>query len=193
MIKRSYRKALLPENAKCVTEGVLFDVYQWDQELYDGSIQKFERLVGRDIGKMVPILEDGRICITKDEQPARPPLTKLPGGYVDDLENPEMCATRELLEETGYAPERVEQFLDLAPWNKVDYHRTYFVGKGCVRVQEPLVQAGEKIELQLVSLDEFLTLLADGTIDDVQLQVLALQAFREPAKMEQLKKLFSPD
>jgi ADP-ribose pyrophosphatase len=190
VIQRTYRKLNVPENAKCVSEGVLFDVYQWEQTLYDGSAKTFERLIGRDIGKIVPVLTDGRIIITKDEQPARSILTKLPGGYVDDGETPEQCAVRELLEETGYVPETMQQFMDIAPWNKVDYHRTYFVAKGCVQKQAPLVQAGEKIETTLVTLDEFLTLLADGTIEDTQLQLMALQAFHDPKKMVEFRTVF---
>ena len=31
----------LPEQAKKVFDGEIFDVYQWDQEMYDGSTETF--------------------------------------------------------------------------------------------------------------------------------------------------------
>ncbi len=35
----------LPQNAKCVFEGILFDTWQWEQELFDGSFTTFEAIV----------------------------------------------------------------------------------------------------------------------------------------------------
>ena len=35
----------LPENAKLVFKGVLFDTWQWEQELFDGSYSTFEVVV----------------------------------------------------------------------------------------------------------------------------------------------------
>lgn len=34
----------IPDSAECVFSGVRSEVYQWDQELYDGSIKRFERI-----------------------------------------------------------------------------------------------------------------------------------------------------
>jgi ADP-ribose pyrophosphatase len=173
---RPYRKSTVPENAKCVFEGVLFDVYQWEQELYDGSTAVFERLVGNDIAKVIPVLPDGSILIVKDEQPARTPLIKFPGGYVDEGETPEQCVQRELLEETGYKPGTLEFFFEIAPWNKVDYKRIYYIAKDCTRVAEPLTQAGEKVTQSLVSFDELMPLLCQGELDDQAMQIRALKA-----------------
>lgn len=168
----------------------MFDVYQWQQELYDGSTVTFERLVGNDIAKVIPVLADGRVLIIDDEQPARPVLTKFPGGYVDPGETPEGTAKRELLEETGYSVETLTPLIDVAPWNKVDYRRVYFIGQGAHRVAEPKVQAGERVSVRAVSVDEMITLLADGTIDDMELRLMALKALIEPAALTAFKKLF---
>jgi ADP-ribose pyrophosphatase len=187
---RSYRKSTIPDNAKCVFEGVIFDVYQWEQALYDGSTTTFERLAGNDIARVIPILDDGHILIINDEQPARPVLTKFPGGYVDPGETPETTMKRELLEETGYEITSYTPLIDVAPWNKIDYRRTYFVGRGAHKVSESKVQAGERVTVRLVSFDEMVSLLADGGIDDTVLQIIALQALTDSQKMEELKKSF---
>ena len=171
-------------------EGVLFDTYQWEQELYDGSKKVFERLVGQDIAKAIAVTEDGRILLIEDEQPAREKIIKFPGGYIDLGETPEVAAKRELLEETGYEAGSSEELIEARSWNKIDLNRYYFLFKGCKKVAEPLVQAGERIKVNLISFEQMLDLAADGTIDDVAIQVLALQAKLDPQKMEALKQKF---
>ncbi|MEV5446622.1 NUDIX hydrolase, partial [Streptomyces sp. NPDC052644] len=41
---------------------------------------------------------------------------ELPGGYVDDQEQPAQCAVREVEEETGWRPQAVEPLLSFLPW-----------------------------------------------------------------------------
>ena len=79
-----------------------FDIFQWEQELYDGSMTTFERARFRDGAFVVPILPDGTILVTKQEQPARSgAFFSLPGGSFDfPDEVPLECAKRELFEET---------------------------------------------------------------------------------------------
>ena len=43
-IQRPKSKQPIPENAKRVFKGIIFDVYQWEQELYNGSKAVFEKL-----------------------------------------------------------------------------------------------------------------------------------------------------
>ncbi len=51
MTKRTLPKnaILIPDHATCVFRGMLFDVYQWQQEMFDGSIETFEMLCGGQI------------------------------------------------------------------------------------------------------------------------------------------------
>ena len=38
------RHPRIPAHAECVFSGIRSDVYQWNQEMYDGSFQVFEML-----------------------------------------------------------------------------------------------------------------------------------------------------
>ncbi|MFH1534525.1 MAG: NUDIX domain-containing protein [Patescibacteria group bacterium] len=101
-IIRPESKQPIPKNAKKVFSGILFDVYQWNQKLFDGKETTFEKLVRPDTVVIFPILEDGRILLTKQEQPGKVPFIGATGGRVDKGEDILEAAKRELLEESGY-------------------------------------------------------------------------------------------
>ena len=41
-------KQQLPKNAKRVFKGKIFDVYQWDQKMFDNSVEIFEKMKRTD-------------------------------------------------------------------------------------------------------------------------------------------------
>lgn len=43
-IERPVSRQPIPDHAKCVFKGVIFDVYQWEQKLYNGTTTTFEKL-----------------------------------------------------------------------------------------------------------------------------------------------------
>jgi ADP-ribose pyrophosphatase len=190
-IDRSYRKSTVPEHAQCKFEGVLFDVYQWEQELYDGSKTTFEKLIRDDTVIALPILEDGRILLTLDAQPGREPYLTAPGGRVDPGETPEVAARRELLEETGYVCETLTLIYERKPEEKLDWLVYSFVARGCSKQQEANPGAGERIELKPVTFEEFLELAYTGRLHS-EWEAAVLEAKLDPQKMQQLRSLLSP-
>ena len=101
-IERPKSKQPIPDHAKVVFKGVMFDVYQWEQELFDGSKTTFEKLKRPDTVVTFPILPDGKILLTKQEQSGKEPFIGATGGRVDEGEDILDAAKRELMEETGY-------------------------------------------------------------------------------------------
>ena len=49
---------LVPKEAKKVFSGVIYDVYQWPQEMFDGSMQTFEMLGRPDTVKILAVLSE---------------------------------------------------------------------------------------------------------------------------------------
>lgn len=188
---RSYRKTTVPDSAKLVFEGQIFDTYQWEQVLYDGSTHTFEKIVRHDTAVIYPILEDGKILLIKDSQPQRETVITAPSGRLEEGENPEEAIVRELLEETGHKAGAVIPFYTYQPYEKVDWFVHVFIGKNCKKVQEPKVDAGEKIELMPVSYEELIQLVLSESIRQEGLNNLVLRALLDPVKSEELRKRFS--
>jgi ADP-ribose pyrophosphatase len=91
----------LPPDAKLVFKGAIFEVWQWEQKMFDGSTQIFEKVKRPDSADVIAVVGD-KIVIETQEQPHRSPFTCIPGGRCDENENPMDGAKRELLEETGH-------------------------------------------------------------------------------------------
>ena len=179
----------IPPEAKRVFKGVLFDVYQWEQELFDGSKTTFEKLRRGDGVNVVAILPDNRFIFCKDEQPGRKTVRTFPGGQIDAGENPADAARRELYEETGYVPEELVFLRAFQPASKVDWCIYIFIARGCVKKGEPNPGPGERITLETLTLAELIEQALNSQFQNTDFTAQFLQAKYEPEKRKQLEKM----
>lgn len=177
----------LPDQAKRVFKGQIFNVYQWEQEMYDGSTHTFERIVRPDTAIVIPVTTEGKIIICEQEQPHRKPYLSLISGMVEENEPPEEAAKRELLEETGFEAKELVLFDEYSPGTKIGWTIYTYIAKGCKKVAEQNLDPGEKIRCDFISFEDFIELLAQQKVDDIQLTVKALKAKLDPEKMQELR------
>ncbi len=162
---------LIPAEAECKFRGELFDVYQWPQEMFDGSTATFEMLRREDTVVIIAVLTaeeqrrlgkvakdenaEDKVVITYQTQPHQDWFYDYPGGRHDNPDEIELeAAKRELREETG---------LNFANWKLVEVHQPFtkidwlvytFVATGLVGQVAQQLDTGEKIEVLEVTLDE---------------------------------------
>lgn len=164
----------LPANAKRVFKGVIFDVWQWDQKMFDGTTKPFEVLRRPDTAVIIPVVGN-KILVQKETQPDKPqPYLSLPGGRLDPGEQPLAAAKRELLEESGYTSDDWMLWKTVKPVIKIIWNVHFFIAKNCTRVQKAHLDAGEKIYGSLLSLEEFLNLSEDDSFKDKELKPFLL-------------------
>jgi len=190
-IDRPKSKQTLPENAKKVFEGVMFDVYQWQQEMYDGTKSTFEKLKRPDTVIVFPILENGKILLTKQEQPCKEPFIGAAGGRVDIGEDILEAAKRELLEETGYVAENFILWKSLQPISKIEWAVYVFVAKKLKKVSDITPDAGEKIEVIEVNFDEFVKIVLQENFYEQEVYRDIVEAMFNDRKKDELRQLLS--
>jgi ADP-ribose pyrophosphatase len=94
-------------------------------------------------------------------------LLELPAGTLDPGEPPQSCAERELREETGYRPRRIERLggFYTAPGFLTEYLHVFL----CTElVESPLEGDEDVIHLERLPLDEALSRIASGEIADAK-------------------------
>ena len=144
----------IPENAELKFKGIIFDVYQWQQEMFDGSFETFEGLKRHDTVVVIPVFENNLI-INEEIQPLMDKFNSFPCGRVDEGETPLKTAKRELLEETGYSSDEWIEYTTMKPDRKIEWTVHVFIAKNCNKIQEQKLDAGEKINTKLIKIDEF--------------------------------------
>lgn len=193
-IERPKSKQPIPENAKKVFKGVIFDAYQWEQEMYDGTKEVFEKLKRPDTVVVFAVLPDGKIILTEQEQPGKKPFIGATGGRIDEGEDVLSAAKRELLEESGYEAEEFILWDSQHPISKIDWVVYTFIAKGLRKVSDLHLDAGEKIKLLPVTFDKLIDIVTNGHQDFYEKEVIVkfFEAKLDSKKMEELKELFKP-
>jgi 8-oxo-dGTP pyrophosphatase MutT (NUDIX family) len=150
---------LIPDNAKLVFKGQIFDVYQWPQEMYDGSQATFEMLKRADTVTVIAI-KDRKLVVLEESQPSSPhSYYATPGGRHDVESETELdAARREMLEETGMTFKNWRLIDVTQPQAKLDWFVYTFLATDFESQQPPHLDVGEKIEVKLVDRDEALEL-----------------------------------
>ncbi len=180
----------LPQNAKLVFKGKIFDVYQWEQLLYDGSVATFEGLKRPNTIQIIPTIGD-KVLFSHEEQPNKPLSNTFLGGRAEEGEEPLVTAKRELLEETGLESDDWELLKIYENEGKIEWSIYLFTARNCKKVAEPNLDAGEKIDVKEVSFDKFLDIVSSEKFwgRDIANDILRMRL--DSKKIEEFKKKLS--
>ncbi len=188
-IERPTSTMPIPPHAKKVFQGEIFSVWQWEQEMFDGSKAIFEKLTRPDTVVVLGVTESRTILVIEEEQPGTSRAVGLPGGRVNEGEDPLSSARREFLEETGYEAADWQLLDSFQPVTKIDWAIYYFIAYGCKKVSRARFDPGEKITLQEVLFDEFVTIASDPTFTESALTTRILREKAETESTDNFKKL----
>ncbi len=183
-------KQQLPPDAQRVFKGVLFDVYQWQQELFDGTRATFEQLRRPDTVVIVPVTEQGTIIVSTEKQPGMGWFSTLPCGGVNEGESPVAAAHRELFEETGYKAARMDFWFSEQIASRVDWAVYVYIARGCKAFAPQKRTAGEDITTREFTFDEFLRVAATDDFQNLEILRKLFQATQKPEGIAELRALF---
>lgn len=179
---------MIPPEAKKVFSGKVFEVWQWQQEMFDGTTSLFEKLRRPSTCCTLAVVGD-KVLVLKQEQPGVAPFISLPGGRLDGNETTLQAAQRELLEETGLVSNDWQLWLQVDPEVKIDWTIFTYIARDCVMQERQHADNGEKIIPELLSFDDFL-LLADNPLfrnTDVVMELLRVRL--DPQRKDKLHQL----
>ena len=171
---------------KSVYDGSIIEVFQDDIELPDGKVEKWDFVAHKKgAAAVLAVLKNGNILMVRQYRPALDRYTlEIPAGARDDTDEPtEVCARRELTEETGYIPKSMKRILSLkttvAFCNEPidEYLADNLENKTTLSLDE-----AESIDVEEWQLSDLLERIFDGTIQDSK-TVSAILAYNALKKM----------
>ncbi|HMG46577.1 MAG TPA: NUDIX hydrolase [Allosphingosinicella sp.] len=184
--ERPVSRQPIPDHARVAYEGTLFDVVQWDQELFDGTVASFEKVKRPDTAYVIPVTAAGDLVIVEQTQSGSQTYYGLIGGRIEKDEAPEEAARRELLEEAGLRADGFELLDSFQFLPKIDWAIFVYVARGISAAENASPDAGEKIRTVTLSLGQFLNLLTEDRFGDLE---IALRFLRRSATAEGLRSM----
>jgi ADP-ribose pyrophosphatase len=180
---------MIPKHARRVFRGRHFEVYHWDQKLYDGTRRKFERVRRNTTVDIIATVGD-KIIILSQVQPLKKRYLCLPSGNVEHDENPKVAALRELKEETGYVPKNMMKFKEFHSSGYISYREIIFIARDCRKTSKQMLDGGEKITVMKKNFEEFLQLCRNPKFSTSQkLKLLMYEALLDGKRTAKLKKV----
>jgi ADP-ribose pyrophosphatase len=136
-------------------------------EMPDGRIvEQYYVLEYPNWANAVALTEDNKILMVRQYRHAAGIVSlEIPGGVIEDGENPEEGMRRELLEETGYRFTDIELISTVYANPSTANNRTFcYLAKGGVKVQDQSLDEHEELIVEEYTIAEVKLLLADNKI-----------------------------
>lgn len=151
-------------------KGKVFD-HQVDEIEYESGNKGIREIAIHPGGAVVvPVKDDGKIILVKQfRYPLQKTLIELPAGKLDKDEDPLVCATRELEEETGYKAEEIKKLgkIYTAPGYCTEILHIYSA-KGLTAGNHNREEGELEMEILELSLNEIEIMISNGEITDAK-------------------------
>lgn len=184
--------AKIPVKAKKVFSGIVFDVYQWEQKMFDGNYKTFEMIRRPDTVNIILVNENDEIILAQEQQPGKRLTIGCFGGRVEPNEDPMTAIKRELLEETGMTADRIELWYQFEPSEKIDWTIYTYIGKDLKKIEEPNLESGERIKPFITTFDNLVEkVIYMDNFRDQETALKILKAQNDTLEFKKLKKHFS--
>jgi ADP-ribose pyrophosphatase len=151
-------------------KGKVFD-HQVDEIEYDSGNKGIREVAVHPGGAVViPITADGKIILVKQfRYPLQKTLIELPAGKLEKGEDPLVCATRELEEETGYKAKEIKKLGQIytAPGYCTEILHIYSA-KGLTPGNHNREEGEFGMEILELTMGEIEKMIASGEINDAK-------------------------
>lgn len=162
-----------------VQQGAQFQLVTETVDLPNGRRVDLDLLPHPGAAAVVPFLADGRILMIRQHRHATGgEILEVPAGKLDPGEAPEVCAGRELIEETGYRAGRLEKLT--AIWTSPGFtdEVIHLFAAHDLEPDEQKLEPDEIIDLAPMTVDDVLAAMAPGSIVDAKSAIAVLLALR---------------
>lgn len=185
----NYRKAIENEEAdmgdykrirqELMYQGKVVGFYKDILELPNGNVVEWDLVKHPGAAAIIPVMDDGRIILVKQYRNALGRRTiEIPAGGIEKGETALQCVVREVEEETGYRSNHITPLIEvITAIGFCDEKIPIFVATDLVKTMQHL-DDDEAIDLVIVTLDEAVELILNGTIIDSK-TVSGIFAYKE--------------
>lgn len=150
-----------------IFEGRIISLAVEEHSLPDGRLAAFEIVRHPGGAAVLPVLADGRIVLVRQWRPAvAGTVLELPAGRLEVGEPPAECAWRELQEEVGYRPGRLEKLGEMLSSVGFCNERIHLYLASDLEAVPQALEQDEFLDILTISLDEALARLDRGEIPD---------------------------
>ncbi len=153
--------------SKQVFKGHILTVRVDELKMPSGNVVEREVITHGGAVGVVPVTDEKKIILVNQyRHPVGQFLIEIPAGKLDPGETPEDCARRELIEETGWAPGRLEKlstFFTTPGYSNEIFH--------LFAAEDLVAEVADKPEEEIVgtlevTLSEAIEMIEDGKIED---------------------------
>ncbi len=151
-----------------VHKGAIIDYYQDTIKIPNGNIAKWDYIKHKGAAAVVAVKEDGKLLMVRQYRNALDRETlEIPAGGLNDVDEPtDLAAARELEEETGYTPGKLELLISLRTTvafcdEKIDV----YVATDLKRSRQHLDE-DEYLDVESHDVEELLQMIYDCRIQD---------------------------
>ncbi len=159
-----------------IYNGRILDLARETHSMPDQRESCFEIVQHPGGAAALPVLEDGRLILINQFRPAAEKyILEIPAGRLEPDENAAECIERELIEEIGFQPRRIESLGYIYSSIGFCNERIHLFIASDLNKTETALEPDEFIEPIILSLNQALEMIETGRIVDAKTQIALLR------------------